>query len=153
MIPVSLILRIAPYVLCLLIGAGSAWKVTANHYQVIIAEKDAAAALAIREAQASVIIAQKTQQEITTKVTTAYENKLLEIRSRYAAYDFGITDGVRQLPSTGSGLRSIPNASGRSDGAAACSRLSKELRIVAEEQAYELLYLQDWILKQKAATE
>lgn len=149
-----ILLRVAPYIVCLLIGLVSAYKVTADHYRAVIAKNDLAAASALAQAQQNVIVAIKQQQEITNQTATDYETRISEIRQKYAA-DLGGNvaagaDSVRvDKPAKSSSLRAVPNAAGKPNDAAACYRLSAQLRQAAELQTQQLISLQEWIRGQQ----
>ena len=148
--------RVAPYVACFIIGLTLAYKVTADHYRAVIAKNDLAAASALAQAQQKVIVAIKQQQEITNQTASDYETKIAEIRKKYAD-DIGGhvaagADSVRvDKPFDAASVRAIPKPSGKSNDAAACYRLSAQLRQAAELQTQQLISLQEWIRSQQNA--
>lgn len=151
-----ILLRIAPYVACLIIGLLSAYKVTADHYRAVIAKNDLAAASALAHAQQNVIVAIKQQQEITNQTASDYETRISEIRAKYDAdingYVAAGSNGVRiDKQSNPDRLRSVPNSASKPNDAAACYRLSAQLRQAAELQTQQLISLQEWIKGQQSA--
>lgn len=151
-----ILLRLAPYIACLLIGLVSAYKVTADHYRAVIAKNDLAAVQSLAHAQEKVIVAVKQQQEITNQTAVDYETRISEIRKKYADDIGGIVasgaDSVRlDKPANASGVRSVSNAASKSNDASACYRLSAQLRQAAELQTQQLISLQDWIRGQQTA--
>ena len=147
--PIDLIRRLLPWAAVALLFAWLGHAITANHYRAVIAEKDAAAERAYSEAQAHVIQVQKTQQQITDKVATDYETKIRQIRSAYS--DTVSTYGVRVDVTPSTGLRPVPDAAGKPHGPAGCHGLSHELRLAAELQTQQLIYLQQWVREQATA--
>lgn len=148
--------RVLPFVLVLVLGAGGAYKLTADHYRAIIADRDLKAATELAQAQQRVIQAVQEQQVITSQTASEYEKTIAEIRAKYAAdyerYIAAISDSVRvDKPNDAASLRTIPRSASKPDAAAACYRLSTELRLAAELQTQQLISLQNWIRKQKAA--
>lgn len=152
--PVALLIRIAPYALCLLVGLGTAWKLTSDHYQAIITKMNLDTVKQLAVAQEQVIKAEKTQQDITQKVTTAYELKRKEIEANYSSLMFNPNLGLRidTQPNTG-GLRTVPKSASQPNGPANCNRLSTELRKAAELNTLQLIYLQDWVAEQEKAAQ
>lgn len=149
--------RVLPFVLVLVLGAGAAYKITADHYRAIIAARDLKAATELAAAQQRVIEAVQEQQVITTQTASDYEKTIAEIRAKYAAdfdsYVAASADSVRVDKSNDADrLRTVPRTASKPDAAAACYRLSTELRLAAELQTQQLISLQDWIRKQKAAS-
>ena len=148
MIPISLIMRLAPYVICLTMGFGGGWKLAADHYKAIIADMKDQAQKAYIEQQQKVIKTEQNQQAITQKVSTDYESKLQSIRQAYSFIDappLGLRGGTTTSTSN---LPSVSNSAGRSHGIAGCDQLPTKLRQAAEEQTQQLIYLQDWIRQQ-----
>lgn len=148
--------RVAPYVACFLVGLVLSYKVTADHYQAVIAKNNLAAATALAEAQQNVIVAIKQQQEITNQTASDYETRIAEIRKKYAD-DIGGhvaagADSVRvNKPSDAASVRAVSKPTGQSNDAAACYRLSAQLRQAAELQTQQLISLQEWIRGQQKA--
>lgn len=151
----SIVWRVLPFMVCLLIGVWSGYKVTADHYRSVISKRDLKAAADLTQAQQRVIKAVQEQQVITNQISSDYENKIAEIRAKYAAFDGSNvaagSDSVRNQPAPARRVRAVPDAACRPNAASACERLSKELRLAAELQTQQLISLQEWIRQQQAA--
>lgn len=139
--PIDLIRRLLPWAAVAFVSAWLGYAITANHYRAVIAENAAAAEKAFSEAQNRVIEQQKTQQIITSKVSSDYEKKIAEIRRQYQSV--GNSNGVRINTPSG-GLSVVPNPTGESNGRTA------DVLFVGEcaETTQQLISLQEWVLDQ-----
>lgn len=150
MIP-AIVLRVLPFVLCVLTGLATGYKLTADHYRSAIAKRDLAAAAELSKAQQRVIEAVQEQQVITNQVASDYEQKIAEIRAKYAdVAGVNADSGLRNKPAPARRVRAVPNAASKPNAAAPSDGLSTELRLAAELQTQQLISLQEWIRKQQA---
>ena len=139
--PTDLIFRLLPYAAVAFVSAGLTFGITAGHYRAVIAENTIAAERAFSEPQNRVIEQQKTQQTITSKVSTDYEKKITEVRQRYLSA--GTTAGLRINAPSG-GLSIIPGTASESNERTADSLFVGE----CAESTQQLISLQEWVLEQ-----
>lgn len=152
--------RIWPYIAGVLLGMAAFVWIDHRGYQrgfhardaevaalnTTIANVRTATAQARADDQAHAREVETKQQEITANVSTDYQQQLASLRARY--------DSLRASPAAHlgrggtAGVPEVPDAAGRSDGAAAQDGLPAPDALIASEQALQLQALQGWVAGQ-----
>lgn len=117
--------------IALLGGSGFiSYRVTANHYEALIARDRQAQDKALQDAQQSVIAAQQAQQS----ATQASEKKYVDLKNQYDALGSHLADSVRQYATLRSGIVSATStAATAADAAAQSAERTSELAILVRQ--------------------
>lgn len=134
-------------------GGWSGYRLTANHYQALIAADRDAQDKALSQAQAATISAQQAQAAATQKA----EQQYADLKASYDSLGSRLADSVRELTAIhrlvlpkGPGSTTEPHAAGAGPGGdSSLAELSGQAAAACLQDAAELTSLQTWALSQE----
>lgn len=122
-------------------------------HKLTVANYRAAAAKAQADATANAKRVLTEQQQITQEVSSDYQKQLADVRARADALRVRLASAGNPRGADAGRASQVPAPAGRPDAAPAQDRLpaegwALEDRVIATEQALQLVALQDWVRKQ-----